>query len=473
MSHKKVLGNTLVQILGKIATVATSFFVVKIISGFGTEFYGNYVTAYEFLAFFGILADAGLFAIAVREMSQRPNRTEFVLGNIFSMRLILIVAVSVLAGIAGQFAPNFSPDVRLGIWITAVSMALTIVAGTLSSVLQARMRIQFFTGSLVVGKIVLAGLIFAISRQIDIFSSPFFAFLVAGVISNVIFAGMVWFFATRETRISLKFDREYWRKTFKTSLPYGLALVLQTLYLRVDVILIAMILGAGSVGIYGLAGRIMESFLVIGVFFGQAFLPKISADESDPEKSRKSLGWGIEKCLIFSIPIVIGVFFFASDVVGILSSSEFLAREGFFGADLVLKILVPTVFFAFLNQLFTFTLVAKNRQNFLLLVNAVALGVNVALNLVFLPKFGIAAAAGSTVFCEILVFLILAREIFKKTPPKFDLVALGVIFFANFALFAGFYLTAGMEKIILPLAIGSFLYAVILWAFRRWLLARE
>ncbi len=69
-TNKKVLGNVFAQFFGKVLTVAAAFFVVKVVSGFGREFYGEYVTAYEFLAFFGILADMGLFAIAVRDMSK-------------------------------------------------------------------------------------------------------------------------------------------------------------------------------------------------------------------------------------------------------------------------------------------------------------------------------------------------------------------------------------------------------------------
>ncbi len=493
-TEKKVLSNAFSQALGKVLTVLASLVVVKIVSGFGTEFYGNYLTSYEFLAFFGILADAGLFAIAVREISKyerkakeqrtenreqklknksslppttshlQPVDSEFILGNIFSMRLLLIVTVTILAGVSVQFIPSYPPVVKIGIWITGLSMALTIVAGTLSSILQARMKIQYFSGSLVVGKILLAGFIFWISRNAEMFQDNlFFTMLWAGVASNIIFCGLVTFFAAREIKIRFKFNFDWWRETFQKSLPYGLSLVLQTLYLRLDVVLISILLGSSAVGIYGISTRILESFLILGVFFGQAILPKISAEEGDQRKVSQTLSWGMEKLLIFSLPIVIGTVAFAPEMIQILSSDEFLSSAGFFGSDKILMLLVPTVFFAFFNQLFSFTLVAANRQNYLLKVNATALGLNGILNLIFLPMYGIIAAAVSTVFCEVIVLGLLAYEIKKYFSLCINPKALFFIILASVILLAEIYLTPLRDNLILAAAVGSFSYFGVLF----------
>ncbi|MCF7819812.1 oligosaccharide flippase family protein [Candidatus Gracilibacteria bacterium] len=472
-SRIKVLSNALAQFIGKILTVAASLVIVKITTGFGAEFYGNYLTAYEFLAFFGILADAGLFAIGVREMSKRPEKTEFVLSNIFSMRLLLIIGVTLLAGISAQFIPNYPEIVKTGIWITALSMALTIIAGTLSSVLQARMKIQYFSGSLVLGKILLAVLIFFISQNITLFPNVFFAMLWAGVLSNFIFCLLVLFFATREVPLRLGFDLSWWREIFRVSLPYGMALILQTLYLRIDILLISIILGASAVGIYGVSTRILESFLILGVFFGQAILPRLSAEEGNQKKAEKTLSWGIEMLLIFSLPIILGTIVFAPEIIQLISSEEFLSRPGFFGSDKVLIFLVITVFFAYFNQLFTFTLVAKNRQKYLLFVNGIALLLNTGLNITFLTQFGIIAAALSTIACEMIVFFLLMRAIFSSYRPTFSGKNLGVIALANVLLFCLIYLTPLKGNLILAAALGGLIYFGFLMVFRKQFLPQE
>lgn len=472
-SRQKVLSNALAQFMGKVLSIGASLVVVKIVTGFGASFYGNYVTAYEFLAFFGIIADAGLFAIAVRDMSKRPEKSEFVLSNVFSMRLLLIIGVTILAGISAQFVPTYPLLVKLGIWITGLSMALTIVAGTLSSVLQARMKIQYFSGSLVLGKIILALLIFFVSRNTGLFENVFFTMLWAGVISNVIFCSFVTYFASREIRIRLGFDFEWWKKTFRTSLPYGLALILQTLYLRIDVILISIILGASAVGIYGVATRILESFLILGVFFGQAILPRLSSQEEDHHKAERTLSWGMEMLLIFSLPIIIGTFLFSPQIIQLISSGEYLSRVGFLGSDMILTLLVMTVFFAYFNQLFTFTLVSKNKQNYLLFVNGTALALNAGLNIFFLSQYGIIAAAVSTILCEVLVFGLLLKQIWKHFRLPFDMQNVSIILGANALLFCLIYLTPLRGNLILGAVLGAALYFGILLVFRKKFLPQE
>ncbi len=471
MSHGKILLNASAQFIGKILTVIASFIIVKLVTSVGADFYGKYVTAYEFLAFFGVLADAGLFAIAVRDMSKKARENEFVLGNILSLRLILVITVVLLAGVIAQVVPNYSPEVRAGIWITAISMGLTIIAGTLSSVLQARMKIQKFSAALVVGKILLAGLIYYIITNAELFGGAgnrlLFPLLWAGVASNVLFCGLVIFFVRREIRIRLQWHWEYIRNTLRVSLPYGLALILQTLYLRLDILLISFLLGEIAVGVYGVAARILESTLVLGVFFGQAVLPKISSEESDHEKVTQTLSWGAEKLVLVSLPLIIGVTAFAPDIVKILSSGEFLSTATEWKSDMMMRILIPTVFFAFLNQLFTFTLVAKNRQNFLLIVNGTALGLNAILNLYFLPRYGITAAALTTVFCEIVAFILLAREVWKHFHLHFSSRNLLILLIANGLMLIEIYLTPLGENFILAAAVCGLTYVGIVGIFWR------
>lgn len=504
ITNKKIIGNALAQFLGKTATVALAFITVKIVAGFGTDFYGQYLTAYEFLAFFGILADAGLFAIAVREMSKKMTpsksppksndsrgdfilddvreRQEFILGNVLSMRLILILVMTLVAGISAQFISAYSDWVKWGVWITGISMALTMVAGTLNAALQTYMKAPLFSGSLVFGKAILAGGIFVLAflygdleraKDFSPLQDLFFAFLWMGVISNVIFCALVFYFARKYVRISLGFDCDWWKKTLRDSLPYGMALVLQTLYLRLDLILISVLMGATAVGIYGISARVLESFLVLGVFFGQAMLPKISAEESGENNAGKlktqntTLQWALEKLFLISIPACTGIYFFADEIVLLLSSAEFLSSEGVMGADTLLKILIPTILCAYLNQLFTVTLVAKNLQKKLLWINAVALGVNGGLNLFLIPVYGLVAAAVSTVICEVVVFGLLYFYVRRFFSLNFFSRNMLWILGLNVMIFLIFLLTSVGQNLIVSFAFGSFIYGIFLWGMRK------
>lgn len=478
ISNFSVLSNAAAQFAGKALTIITSLIIVKLLTGIGPGFYGDYVTSYEFLAFFGILADAGLFAIAVKEIAQSDSKSssssgkgrksegspDFILGNILAMRLVLVMLFSTLAGVIAGFIPSYSETVRLGIWITAISMGLTIIAGTLSSVLQARMRIAYFSLSLVLGKILLAGFVFVLAR--DIFTgladpTDLHPYLWAGVISNILFVLLVALFVRREVTITLRFDLCYWNQTLRTSLPYGLALVLQTLYLRLDILLISVLLGATATGIYGVSGRIMESFLILGVFFGQAFLPRI-ASFMDQKQADQALQWAVEKLVFIALPIVWGTVLFAPQLILILSNEAFLTTPQQIGSDRLLQILVPTVFFAFLNQLFTFTLVHKNRQIYLMFINGGALILNGFLNYFFLVQHGLMVAALSTVLCEVIVLGFLWREIRRHFTLCWSQF-LSLVTILNLGLFALLYWSPLIDHLWLSLGISGLVYGGFAW----------
>jgi len=467
-TNRNVITNTFAQFGGKVGTVIASFIVVKIVSGYGTEFYGDYVTAYEFLAFFGVFADAGLFAIAVRDISRKAQAPGFVLGNILAMRLALILLAVLAAGFAAQFIPTYSEAVKTGIWITGLSMGLTIIAGSLSAILQARMKIHLFSGSLVTAKVVLATLVFALSTGLLLPPTSgidlFLRFLWAGVVSNVIFCALIFFWARREVSVTLQFDQTYWRDTIRTSLPYGLALVLQTLYLRADLIIISLLLGSASVGIYGVSARVLESFLVLGVFFGQALLPKLAGNDHEADNT---LQWGLEKAGLFALPIIIGTMAFSGDIIKFLSSTEYLTTATQIGSDQLLYILVPTVLFAFINQIFTFALVSKNQQKKLLLINAIALALNISLNFYFIPQYGLLAAAVSTVICEALVFAFLFRLARKNFTWPVKWSNWGLIIMANIGLYAGLKLPYINDNLLLAVAVSAVYYLGFIAYFRK------
>jgi O-antigen/teichoic acid export membrane protein len=330
------------------------------------------------------------------------------------------------------------------------------------------MKIHLFSGSLVTAKVVLATLVFALSTGLLLPPTSgidlFLRFLWAGVVSNVIFCALIFFWARREVSVTLQFDQTYWRDTIRTSLPYGLALVLQTLYLRADLIIISLLLGSASVGIYGVSARVLESFLVLGVFFGQALLPKLAGNDHEADNT---LQWGLEKAGLFALPIIIGTMAFSGDIIKFLSSTEYLTTATQIGSEQLLYILVPTVLFAFINQIFTFALVSKNQQKKLLLINAIALALNISLNFYFIPQYGLLAAAVSTVICEALVFAFLFRLARKNFTWPVKWSNWGLIIMANIGLYAGLKLPYINDNLLLAVAVSAVYYLGFIAYFRK------
>jgi len=409
-SVRKIIGNTAIQILGKFATAVLSIIVIKLITGYlGRAGYGEYTVIYEFLAFFGIIADFGIFQIAVKEMSMHPANRNKIFGNILTMRAVLACVAMVAAVSAGFLIPKYANTaIPLGIAIASVTTLLTLIFGTLSSLLQVALKMQWSVLAFVLGKIAtLAWIIFVVKFWLP--NNPttgFFQLLIAGIIGGIVMVTLTFFAARRLEKFSLRFDFQFWREIFVKTLPYGMAILLATIYFRIDVILLSLMRSNDEVGVYGVAARILENLSIISIFFLNSALPTITRLFRDNhEKLKKLLQYSFDFLMMIGVPIVVGGITLAYPLITAISSPKFASdlTNGFYGSDIALQILLVAMLFAFLANLFGYTLLAGNQQIKLLWINSAAVIFNFVSNLLVIPIWGFRGAAITSVASQIFV----------------------------------------------------------------------
>ncbi len=408
---KKILGNTAIQIAGRAVMAVTSVVILKAISNFlGVEGYGTYTAVYEYLAFFGIAADLGLFTIGVREMGKGLRPREFIAGNIMGMRMVTAATAMMLSVMIAFLIPNYSEtNIPVGVAIGSIAVFLSIMHGTVSSVLQVEHKMQWSTFGLVGGKLISMFWMLAVVYYFyigDPSAAAFNNLIWAGVAGNGFALIFTIFFALRVVRFRPSFSMEYWREIFVSALPYGTALVLSTIYFRIDSIMLLFMKGPHEVGLYGMPMRILEILSVIPVYFMNSVLPILSKGLREKSSEvRRMIQLSFDFLFMCAAPIVVGLFVLAYPVIFLISSPEFLSRlsDGYYGSDIAMQILVFAMFFSFLNSLFSYTLVAANKQSILLWINGAAAIFNISANLIVIPAWGFRGAAVNTVVTEVLI----------------------------------------------------------------------
>ena len=110
---------------------------------------------------------------------------------------------------------------------------------------------------------------------------------------------------------------------------------------------------------------------------------------------------------------------------------------------------------------------AKNRQNYMLKINSIALAINGLGNLIFLPKFGIIAAAFTTIVSAAFVFFMLQKEIRNFFTITWNAKLFMPIFLANIVLAIEFFLTPIGENFLLSVILGAISYLGIILFFRK------
>ena len=231
---RKILSNTIAQILGKGLVALLGLAVVKISTSYlSVEGYGQYIAIYEFLAFFGIAADLGLFTIAVKEMSENEERIPKIIGNILSLRTILVAATMLIATATIFMIPKYADTrIPIGVAIASITTFVTIINGTISSVLQAKLKMHLASFANVLGKLIsvsfMAYIVFYGFPQDT--TMGFYMLIAAGLIGNTLMLVTTTYFTSKITPIKYEFDFKFWKEVLKKSLPYGIALILNTIY---------------------------------------------------------------------------------------------------------------------------------------------------------------------------------------------------------------------------------------------------
>ncbi|PIR55335.1 hypothetical protein COU74_01560 [Candidatus Peregrinibacteria bacterium CG10_big_fil_rev_8_21_14_0_10_36_19] len=445
---RKILSNTIAQIIGKALVALLGLIVVKVSTQYlGRAGFGNYSFIYEFLAFFGIAADLGLFTIAVKEMSENEHQIEKIIGNILSLRTILVATTMIIAVITVFLIPKYQNTlIPVGVAIASITVFLTILNGTLTSVLQTKLKMEVSSFATVIGKI------FSVSFMLYVifFGFPndketgFYMLILAGVIGMTVNLLITHHYVKKIAPINYQFDISLWKSILKKSAPYGLALILNTIYFRIDSILIFNMRSEEELGIYSVAMKMLESFSILPLYFMNSVLPTLTKSINEGEgRHKKVISYAFDFLASISVPMVIGGTILAYPIIFIVSTPDFLSRisEGFYGSDIAFQILIFALFFQFLNVLFAFILIAIDKQSRLLYINLFGVIFNLASNFLIIPAYGFRGAAFTSVLSEMFIFIatfLVARSFLKFNISIKNLAK--IIFSGSLMGFAIYYL---------------------------------
>lgn len=455
-----------------------SLVVIKIITSYlSVSKYGEYTNVYEFLALFAIIADFGLYTIAVREMSKNEDDIPVIQGNIMTIRLI--VGLFVLTGVitAGFFIPSHAgTQIPWAIMIATTASLIALINGTVTSVLQVKYKMQYNAVAQILGKAVQLGYMIAVAYVL--FNQDkvngFYHLFWSGVIGN--FAMLVYtYWAVRKyTKIWFRFDWSKIKYLLKQAAPYGLALFLSNIYFRADAILIFNIKGSEEAGLFGVAARLLEALMILPLYFMNAVLPTLTKYiKEKSEKYKEIIQYTFDFQLLLSLPLLIGGIIVAAPLVHTIATPDFVSRaaDGFIGSDVALQIILFAFVFVSLNIIFNFTLIALGKQAKLVWINGICAIFNIIMNLLVIPILGFRGAALTTVACEALVFILVYITVKRNLAFKLQLLRpIKIIFSALLMGLAVFLLKdpssvfLGNYSILFLIPLGALVYIIALFA---------
>ena len=464
-NFKKVFSNTFWQVLSRFIQALIGVVSLKLLTEiFPADVYGQYVTLFEYIGFFAIAADFGLYTVCISEMSKNTEEKEEIFANLLFLRVVLTVFI---LGFASFITPKIgiyeNTLIAKGIYIVSLMTGITLLSGTLSSVLQFELKMHKAALAQLFSKVVyIFGVIYLWKISLNGSNINKFDFLLdLNLLSSLVLLFFTFIYVRKYISFSFKVSKKYSLNLIKKALPYGIAIMLNKFYFKIDVLMIQAMKGNFEAATYSIPIKIMEILNLIPVFFMNSCLPFLGKTfKNSKEKFQNIIKGSFKSLFIVVCPVLMCGYFLAYPLTASLSNSQFLsgyhcvndARRIFQqeelainecenleksdfaiienqntyvyyeGSDYAFKIILFALFFAFLNVVFNYYLLASDNQKTLLKFNFTALGLNVVLNYLFIPIYGFMAASLVTVVCEALILFLGLNYYLKnhKLNIRFD-----------------------------------------------------
>ncbi len=368
---------------GYVLALANSVILARVL---GVDRLGVYAYAMGVAALFGLLPNMGISTLVTRAIARDPADAGVTRA---ALRAQLLLAAGALIVITAFAAILPRQPVPLGYVVLA---ATQLAIGTLSwpylAVLAGRARYdRVAMAELAIGAAgTVAVLVAAVLRR------GVGAFLWAHVLAAA-FAVMVtrraaFSFLPRERREALRLDR-----LFRKAVPFGATAAVQSLYTRLDILLLGQMASTAALGLYSAAYKPVNMAVYFGATVAGTLLP-VMAQMREPGMPA-SFERAVRVLSAVGPAMALTLSGLANPLLYVLYGTEFTAAT---------PILVVLAWSAAANWLYAplaIALQGRGKEHWWLASLASGLALNAAGNLLAIPRWGAVGAAATTLVSEV------------------------------------------------------------------------
>ncbi len=393
-------------------------FAVYMFRVLGAEGVGSYAFAQVVLGYLDILANFGLGTLLTREVAREHGSANRYLGNTLILRVALwtgsLPLVALLLGPAAG-PMGITPEVALAILLLVAGLLPSLVASTLTSLFQAYERFEYpamvtvLTTLLKIGLGVLAlaagwgfvGLA-GVSVVVNLATVAMLAVLVVSVLG-----------VTSGRDATCRVSTASAWKMLKLSYPLMLNNLLNSVFYRVDSLMLMPMAGSLALGWYSTAYKFIDGLGIISSSFTLALFPLLSQYAHSSRASlARAFSLALKLLLMVSLPISVGITLIAPEIILLFAGPDYLPNSA-----MALQVLIWFLPFSFLNGVTQYLLIAINQQRFLTFSFLVATAFNLAANLLLIPLLGYLGAALTTVASEWILMIPFWYCVRRNLPP--------------------------------------------------------
>lgn len=386
-----IIGCKIVQsVLGLVVSMLTARFLGP--SGFGVINYAASVVAFAVP-----LMQLGVNAILVQEIVTNPKREGEAVGSAVTMCFI-----SSLLCIVGVVA--FASIVNVG------EKETIIVCGLYSLMLiaQALEMIQYWFQAKYLSKytsvimLIAYALVTVYKIYLLIAEKSVYWFAISHVIDYAIIAMGLFIVYKKLGTQRLKFSFDMAKRLFSKGKYYIVSSMMVTIFAQTDKVMLKLMMGDEFVGYYSAAVACagMTSFVFAAII--DSMRPAVFQNKQESnEKYQHSMTLLYSIIIYFALLQSVGMTVFARLIVKILYGAQYAPTVG------ALQLIVWYTTFSYMGSVRNVWILAEGKQKYLWIINISGALINVVLNFILIPVWGINGAAVASLSTQIFANFIL------------------------------------------------------------------
>lgn len=459
MSTARALAwNTSVQLAGKIVSTAIGVIVIGLMTRvLGQEGFGMYSTATAFFQVFGIMLDLGLNVMLVQMLGEHAGDQDYenrAVSATFTLRAVMAGVVLTIAAFIGLLMP-YPMELKIALFAIWGSFFFSAMNQIVIGVHQRHLKMHVVAIGEVAGRLtLLAGVLLAWNMGWGLV--PIVGIVSIGGFVNFLITSLV---AARYASLKWNWDPSFWRIILIRSWPIGVSILFNLIYFKADTLILSAVRPFSEVGLYGAAYRVLEIIITIPFMYTGVLLPLLARAwvSKNAERFQTLYRHSLVAMLVIAAPILGGVFILGERVMTIVAGSSF-APSG-----TILKILMIAATVIFVGTVSSHAVVALDIQKKMLPVYIGIAIVTLIGYLVFIPTYGMWAAAWLTVFSESAVALGATLMSLKSSGTRISLIPYLKISVATLVMAAAI---EPMRELWIPIPIlaGAVIYAALVLA---------
>ncbi len=392
---KNILSLSAAQVLTKLLTLVATAYTARIL---GVEQFGRWSFAAIFASYFSLLASLGVDSISSRHVARDPSRINDLVSQVVTLRFIGSALGLLAVGLVTWMLPK-PVEIKWLILLCYVPLALGF--WNLMWVFVGQERLELVAVSQLLEQLVNAGVILLLVRSsADVLFVP-----VAGTLGVVAGAAcLLAIYVRRHGGGRGTFNGSQALALVRETLPFGLSQVLGQMYFNFDSVLLSFLRTDAEVGWYNAAYKLV--LVIIGFRFTIIYslnptFARLFAQS--PDELRRLARRVLQLTALAGLPIGVGGMLLSDAIIRMVFGAEYAP------AATALQVLVWSSVASLINLVGAVLLSAAGRWKTMLKLTAIIVAVNVAANLVLIPRLGIVGAAWATVLAD-AVSLVLYRR---------------------------------------------------------------